>query len=70
MGRMFHDILFYPDTPHQVFAVGHVAMAVLVLQAFIMYPPRLFRFGKKKDEATKTQVALTDTKEQPVPEAV
>lgn len=44
MGRMFHDLLFYPDTPHVVFAVGHVAFAVLVLQAFIMYPPRWFRF--------------------------
>ena len=66
MGRMFHDLLFYPDTPHIVFAVGHVAMAVLVLQAFIMYPPRWFRFGKKKGEATKTEAALTETKEQRV----
>jgi hypothetical protein len=66
MGRMFHDLLFYPDTPHIVFAVGHVAMAVLVLQAFIMYPPRWFRFGKKKGEATKVEAAMTDTKEQPV----
>jgi hypothetical protein len=65
MGRMFHDLLFYPDTPHVVFAVGHVAMAVLVLQAFIMYPPRWFRFSKKA-EATKAEAALTDTKEQPV----
>ena len=50
MGRMFHDLLFYPDTPQIVFSVGHVAFAVLVLQAFIMYPPRWFRTGKKAAE--------------------
>lgn len=48
MGRMFHDLLFYPDTPHVVFAVGHVAFAVLVVQACIMYPPRWFRTGGKR----------------------
>jgi hypothetical protein len=62
MGRMFHDLLFYPDTPHVVFAVGHVAMAVLVLQGLIMYPPRWFRFGKKKEVAVVPEpqpVAMT-----------
>ena len=60
MGRMFHDLLFYPDTPHIVFAVGHVAFAVLVLQACIMYPPRWFRFGKKRTEvpAPETKVEM------------
>jgi Protein of Unknown function (DUF2784) len=57
MGRMFHDLLFYENTPHIVFAVGHVAMAVLVLQAFIMYPPRWFRFGKTKDAAPAVEPA-------------
>jgi hypothetical protein len=78
MGRMFHDLLFYPDTPHAVFAVGHVAFAVLVLQAFIMCPPRFFRSGllkaiagtpeTPKSEGPKGEAGQTDTKEQaPVP---
>lgn len=57
MGRMFHDILFFPDTPHVVFAVAHVAFAVLVLQAFIMYPPRFFRFAKKGAAVQKSEAA-------------
>ena len=60
MGRMFHDLLFYENTPQIVFTVGHLAMAVLVLQALIMYPPRWFRFGKKKEvaPAASTQPAV------------
>ena len=45
MGRLFHDLLFY-DAPQVIFVVIHLAMAVLVLQALIMYPPRWFRFGR------------------------
>ncbi len=46
MGRLLHNLLFYPDTPQIVFTVGHIAMFILVVQAFIMYPPRWFRFTK------------------------
>lgn len=57
MGRLFHDLLFY-DAPQSVFVVLHLAMAVLVLQALIMYPPRWFRFGRKQEEAIQPQPAL------------
>jgi hypothetical protein len=60
MGRLMHNILFYQDTPQVVFTVIHLAFLVLVLQALIMYPPRWFRFGKKKAavEAPKLQPAV------------
>jgi len=46
MGRIFHRILFWPDTPQIFFDTLHVATLVVVAQAFLMYPPRCFRFGK------------------------
>ena len=60
MGRMFHDILFYEDTPQIVFTVGHLAMAVLVAQALIMYPPRWFQFGKKQAVGVEPQPSGDD----------
>jgi hypothetical protein len=55
MGRLMHNILFYQDTPHVAFTVMHLAFLVLVAQALIMYPPRWFRFGKKKAPAAEPQ---------------
>ena len=55
MGRLFHNILFYENTPQIVFDVMHLAMMVLVVQALIMYPPRWFRFGKKKEVAVAAE---------------
>jgi hypothetical protein len=46
MGRIFHRILFWPDTPQIFFDTLHVATLVVVAQAFVMYPPRRFRCGK------------------------
>ena len=43
MGRLFHDVLFYPNLPEIFFNTLHVAMFVLVVQGVIMYPPRLWR---------------------------
>ena len=43
MGRLFHDLLFYPDLPEIFFNTLHVAMFVLVVQGLVMYPPRWFR---------------------------
>lgn len=43
MGRMFHDLLFYPDLPEIFFNTLHVAMFVVVVQGVLMYPPRGFR---------------------------
>jgi hypothetical protein len=51
MGRLFHNILFYEDVPNVAFTVGHLAMAVLVLQALVMYPPRWFRFARHGADA-------------------
>ena len=42
VGRLFHDLLFYPDLPEIFFNTLHVAMFVLVLQGVLMYPPRLW----------------------------
>jgi hypothetical protein len=42
MGRIFHDLLFYPNLPEIFFNTLHVAMFVVVLQGAIMYPPRLW----------------------------
>lgn len=45
VGRMFHDLLFYPDLPEIFFNTLHVAMFVVVVQGVLMYPPRWFRSG-------------------------
>ena len=49
MGRIFHRILFWPDTPQIFFDTLHVSMFVIVAQAFVMYPPRWFRFGRQPE---------------------
>lgn len=43
MGRLFHDLLFWPDMPEIFFNTLHVAMFVLVVQGFVMFPPRFRR---------------------------
>lgn len=47
MGRLFHDLLFYPDLPEIFFNTLHVAMFVLVVQGVLMYPPRLPRWAHR-----------------------
>jgi hypothetical protein len=42
IGRIFHDLLFYPNLPEIFFNTLHVAMFVVVLQGVLMYPPRLW----------------------------
>ena len=49
MGRVFHDVLFYPDLPEIFFNTLHVAMFVVVIQGLLMYPPRAF--GREKHSA-------------------
>ena len=46
MGRIFHDILYYPNLPEIFFNTLHVAMFVVVVQGVLMYPPRWFRRDK------------------------
>ncbi len=43
MGRLFHDLLYH-DLPPIFFTTVHIAAFALIVQAFIMYPPRMFRF--------------------------
>lgn len=57
MGRIFHRLLFWPDTPEIFFDTLHVCALVVVTQAFVMYPPRWFRVGQK----AKAPAETTDT---------
>ena len=41
MGRLLHDLLFIDGMPEVFFTTMYVAMFVVVVQAFVMYPPRL-----------------------------
>jgi hypothetical protein len=43
MGRLFHDLLFWDGMPEIFFNTLHVAMFVLVVQGFVMFPPRFLR---------------------------
>src|SRR5262245_33708170 len=52
MGKLLHDVLFLDNVPQVVLNTGYVAMMILVLQGFIMYPPRWFRFRKKTEAVT------------------
>jgi hypothetical protein len=65
MGRLLHSVLFIEDVSEVVFTVGYVAVFILVMQGLVMYPPRWFRFGRKKVEVPEAQVQL-----QPVPVTV
>lgn len=46
MGRIFHDLLYFPDLPEIFFNTLHVAMFVVVVQGVLMYPPRWFRTSR------------------------
>lgn len=48
VGRILHNLLFIEDMPTVFFTTMYIAVLVLVLQGLIMYPPRMFRFGKKQ----------------------
>jgi hypothetical protein len=51
MGRLLHNILFIENQPEIFFTTAYIAVLVLVLQGLIMYPPRMFRLGKKAQPA-------------------
>ena len=46
MGRILHDVLFVDNMPEIAFTIGYCAMALLVVQGVVMYPPRWFRTGR------------------------
>jgi hypothetical protein len=56
MGRLLHDILFVENMPEIAFTIGYCAMALLVVQGLVMYPPRWFR-GRRKPDAVAVQPA-------------
>lgn len=51
MGRLLHNLMFIEGQPEIFFTTMYVAMLVVVVQGLIMYPPRMWRFGKKKPAA-------------------
>jgi len=57
MGRILHDVLFVENMPEIAFTIGYCAMAMLVAQGLIMYPPRWFR-GWKKTEVVAMEPAM------------
>ncbi len=42
MGRLLHDLLFIDGKDESFFTTLYLAMMVVVLQAFVFYPPRWF----------------------------
>lgn len=49
MGRLFHDLLFFDNTPQIFFTTLHLAMFVLVIQGLVMFPPRLFHVNRREE---------------------
>ena len=52
MGRILHNVLFVDNMPEIAFTIGYCAMAILVVQGLIMYPPRWFRTSRKAEAVT------------------
>ena len=49
LGRLLHNLLFIEGQPEIFFTTLYLAMLFVVLQGLIMYPPRGFRFGIRRD---------------------
>ena len=65
MARLGHELLFSKDvnyawSPQTITAVN-VAFAVVVLQAFLLYPPRWFRFGRTRTQPQPVAVPEATT---------
>ena len=56
MGRMLHNLMFIDNQPEIFFTTMYIGMMLLVVQGLVMYPPRLFRFGRK-EKAAKPELA-------------
>ncbi len=54
MGRLLHNLMFIDNQPEIFFTTMYIAMMLLVVQGVVMYPPRMFRFGRK---AAKPELA-------------
>ncbi len=51
MGRVLHDLMFIENQPEIFFTTMYIGVLVLVVQGLVMYPPRMFRLGKKPETA-------------------
>ena len=60
MGRLFHDLLFYPNLPEIFFNTLHVAMFVLVVQGLVMFPPRWFRTRRSEPAMLSSPASPTE----------
>lgn len=57
VGRLLHNVLFVENVPEMAFTVAYCAMALLVVQGLVMYPPRWFRGWGKRAEVVAVQPA-------------
>lgn len=55
MGRFLHDLMFVDEhLSTDAITMLHYAFAVLVVQALVMYPPRLWRIGRREPAPSPT----------------
>jgi len=57
VGRILHDLMFIENQPEIFFTTMYIAVLALVVQGFVMYPPRWFRIGRKPEPAVVVSVA-------------
>jgi hypothetical protein len=50
MGRILHDIMFIENMPEVFFTTMYMAVLILVIQGLVMFPPRMFRIGKREQQ--------------------
>lgn len=49
MGRILHNLMFIENQPEIFFTTMYIGVLVLVIQGIVMYPPRLFRVGRRDE---------------------
>jgi hypothetical protein len=48
VGRILHDLMFIENQPEIFFTTMYIGVLVLVIQGLVMFPPRVFRVGKRE----------------------
>lgn len=66
LGRLLHNVLFVEGMPEIFFTTLYLSVMILVVQGFIMYPPRMFRRWRRTPNNTSNSARQLSTK----PEAV
>jgi hypothetical protein len=49
LGRLLHDLMFIENQPEIFFTTMYLGVLVLVIQGVVMFPPRMFRVGKRDE---------------------